>query len=404
MPGAIHANECSPLYKLPSVQKVVSDHIERATKARQANPDLPYDVARNLDLLTERVTGALRKDYVDNPRQPGELEAKRGAAADAALGLGLDALIGCFPQYKNFYSSVVEPQQKRKALANTPLESGKVAPRSEISKDTKASQPQSCSPIFDNEIARGIATSVTNDLVRDFERMNWRKPDFIGAVGEIKNNLYRKMYPILLESSDHARADRIIKEILGLKIDSAKICFPDFAEAVDKISAEWNVLEAERERKKAEEAASAERERQRIAAREQEKRDQQERAEAEAKTPRGILQRAYEDYVYVSLCRQERQGYAMVYISEPEMEEARRNVKAIENNITADVFDIDKAKLWDQASKIKIQLGDDYRNWAFTYSNATGDIQRAACQFALRSLKSKLNELKPETAQMKKDF
>lgn len=403
--GTTRADECSALYKHSSVQKVISDHVERATKARQSNPDLPYDIAKNLDLLSGRVSETLRRDYVDNPRYPGELETKRGNAVDAAMGLGLNALIACFPQYKKLYVSVVEPQQNRRDLANSSPKKPETVASSGPSEDSKASvRRPSCSPVFENELAQGFATSVTNDLVRDFERMNWREPDLNGAVNEIKKKIYFKMNSLLFNDPDHARTDRIMQEINNLDIPTAKMCFPQFAAAANKISAEWASLQEEREKKKAEEVASAEREQQRIAAREKEQQDQKAREEAEAKTPRGILRHAYEDYVYLNLCQKERQGYAMVYISAPEMEDARRSVKLIEEKIVSENKDIDKVALWDQASQIKIQLGDRYRNWASMFSGSSGDTQRAACQYALHRLKVKLEEMNPSATKMKKDF
>src|SRR4051794_13293532 len=62
-----NAADCSPLYSLPAVKRVVTEHAERVFTARKRDPNLPYDVARNMDVLGERITKALRDDFVHNP-------------------------------------------------------------------------------------------------------------------------------------------------------------------------------------------------------------------------------------------------------------------------------------------------------------------------------------------------
>jgi hypothetical protein len=62
------------------------------------------------------------------------------------------------------------------------------------------------------------------------------------------------------------------------------------------------------------------------------------------------LRDAYNWWRYVSLCNQAREGYAVQYVNNMQLERARAAVKAIEANVTARDPSIDKDKIWDEAT------------------------------------------------------
>ncbi len=391
--SAAQATECRSLYKHPAVQKVVAEHVARATKARQTDPSLSYDVAKNLDLLSERVTTALRTDYIENSDYPGTRQSKQREAVEATMELGMDALIGCFPSYRAMYAQFIEPQQSRKEAAR-PSPDG-TAPSAMVA---------ACAPVFQHRVAQTIVTEISNDLADILNRNNTTPPPVEAAAKEVSRKLWFKLNSDQPSANERAAWERALDDVAKLDLPTVKRCFPQFAVAADKVAAEWAVIKSERDKKQAEEAAAREQQRQRTASREQEQRDKEARAQADAKTPSGILRRAYEDYVYVGLCQKERQGYAVVHIAPPEMEEARRSVKLIEEKMTAAHRDLDKDALWSQAAQVKIEIGDRYRMAASMFTNLGPEAQRTACQLALSNLRSTLKEISPSAGLPKKDF
>lgn len=64
-----------------------------------------------------------------------------------------------------------------------------------------------------------------------------------------------------------------------------------------------------------------------------EARKRQAESTAQAQAPRNVLGRAYASYMFIKRCYDAREGYAAVYISQPEMEQARGAVRQIEEFI-----------------------------------------------------------------------
>jgi hypothetical protein len=116
-------------------------------------------------------------------------------------------------------------------------------------------------------------------------------------------------------------------------------CFPDFAVALEPFAAAQKVAQeaAEQVRQQvAREAAAVAAAKQKLA--NQQKADQA-AADARAKLPINILGTAYTWYVTVTQCHEARDGYAAIYISSPEMDQARNAVQIIERTETQPQYD-----------------------------------------------------------------
>ena len=116
----------------------------------------------------------------------------------------------------------------------------------------------------------------------------------------------------------------------------------------------------------------------------------EERLEAKLKDLKAALKAAYGDYIYVKRCHDTREGYALVYISDPEFERARTEIAALEGKLKVQGVDVNE--LWDEAAE---DSGNGLRS---------GDLEYASCQEAFRRLNERYAGLFPEQAKIKKDF
>jgi hypothetical protein len=113
------------------------------------------------------------------------------------------------------------------------------------------------------------------------------------------------------------------------------------------------------------------------------------KAAADAKMPVNILKKAYGDYKFLRRCREARQGYLAVNISEEELARARQAVQRVEQKLKPQLDpDVDIDELWEQADSI----------------GQPNTIVQAICQFRYSSLMQLYNQLAPEDKRMEKDF
>lgn len=196
--------------------------------------------------------------------------------------------------------------------------------------------------------------------------------------------------PVLPNPSFHSALERLVAEFSTKPERKTEIrdqvlaCFPAVAEALQKEAA------ARAERAEAERA----RERRYALQRQQQEeviRREQEQREAEAKKPINLLRTSYANYIFIKRCYDDRQGYLMVYISDPELARARHAVSRIEEKLKPDLPpSVTTDSLWSEA-------------------NALIDKQRMPlvqpfCQTKLRSLEQTHRSLIPEDDRTPKDF
>jgi hypothetical protein len=77
--------------------------------------------------------------------------------------------------------------------------------------------------------------------------------------------------------------------------------------------------------------------------------ERQEKAAAEARKPENRLVKTYEFYAKVQFCNQVRQGYAMVFVTDVEMQRARVATKTIEKDLLTEEPSLNTDKAWQQA-------------------------------------------------------
>jgi hypothetical protein len=72
------------------------------------------------------------------------------------------------------------------------------------------------------------------------------------------------------------------------------------------------------------------------------------------------LFRLYRQWMFVQFCNQVREGYAMVFVNDIELERARKAVKAIEAKLKADDPDLNPTQVWNDAGrKSQISVGPE---------------------------------------------
>jgi alkylated DNA nucleotide flippase Atl1 len=160
-------------------------------------------------------------------------------------------------------------------------------------------------------------------------------------------------------------------------------CFPDLVAAIREFSPRVKaaITATEQNQKAAQEAASA----------------KQKDDIAQAKLPINILGTAYASYVDVKRCQEAPDGYSTIYISIPEMNQARDAVRQIEQTMRSK---LDQNTTTDDVwSRVATTEGRNFR--------PSGDYQegtRMLCRERLALLLSILREHAPELGTIKKDF
>jgi hypothetical protein len=124
---------------------------------------------------------------------------------------------------------------------------------------------------------------------------------------------------------------------------------------------------------------------------------EQKAQEEEAAKPENILQVAYGNYIGTKQCFEWRQGYLEVYISEPEMENARKYIAAIDKKLNVPTKDI----IW---SKAAITASGITNTSIFVAANGIGMTPRMSCQLFYAKVQSIYTDMFPAASRVKKDF
>jgi hypothetical protein len=107
--------------------------------------------------------------------------------------------------------------------------------------------------------------------------------------------------------------------------------------------------------------------------------------------PKYALRAAYAHYIFIKRCYDARQGYAMIYISDPELVRATRAISRIEEKLKPELPQgLKTDDLWSEANT--------------SGGRSNYPLYREICQTELDSLDQKYKELFPEDSTIKKDF
>jgi hypothetical protein len=190
-------------------------------------------------------------------------------------------------------------------------------------------------------------------------------------------------------------APALRKEIQG----QIRACFPAAAQVLQKAA----IAQAEESRAEynAEQSRQLEKKQ-----REQEARrsaeEQQKSREAEARKPENVLTSAYMSYIVVKRCYDVRQGYLAIYISDPEMTQAREAIHLIEKEIAPHLNSgVNVETLWSDADK---RVQNQYGAMLSQMSAMAPHYGRGLCQRELFSLFQIRTGLFPSSGGTKKDF
>lgn len=266
-----------------------------------------------------------------------------------------------------------------------------------LSADCRASLPSTNDPRIDRaildhrlqDIARDVAhdlqgKSSSSDLISKFKR------GMLDGIGRLWGVQVPQQWDVDSTPSWETITLRWIAGATGPKLSA---CFPDFAVELEPLAQKVAQEAAEQVRQVAREAAAVAAAKQKLA--DAQKVDQA-AADARAKLPINILGTAYASYVTVKRCHEARDGYAAIYISSPEMDQARNAAQTIEqvlrpklnHNTTTDY-------VW---SQVATPTANSYPNRDYS------ERARSLCQSRLEALLGILRDQVPETSVMKKDF
>lgn len=126
-----------------------------------------------------------------------------------------------------------------------------------------------------------------------------------------------------------------------------------------------------------------------ILAAEQGEAARQRQVDVEFNKPENVLLRAYQEYIVVKKCYDDRKGYLSVNISDEEIEKARQAARGIEQKLIEADSALDKDALWKKANNNQSPGGE-------------GD--RDSCQATFHDLLAEYAKLVPEAKGVRKDF
>jgi hypothetical protein len=208
------------------------------------------------------------------------------------------------------------------------------------------------------------------------------------GIGSLVRHDYNKPLP---NASDHTKLLNEQQKLYGVSsswIENGTApqllaCFPDLVAAIREFSPRVKaaITATEQKQKAAQEAASA----------------KQKEDIAQANLPINILGTAYASYVDVKRCQEARDGYSTIYISIPEMNQARDAVRQIEQTMRSK---LDQNTTTDDVwSRVATTEGRNF--------HPSGDYQertRMLCRERLALLLGILREQAPERGIIEKDF
>lgn len=134
-----------------------------------------------------------------------------------------------------------------------------------------------------------------------------------------------------------------------------------------------------------------------------------EAAQAEAAKPENMMLTAYRNYLVARQCFESRTGFAAVYLTPPQMEEAKVQVKAIETVIKKGAPGLNTDERWTAANQLETAANGDMSELGFT---GRGPVKervyteqgRQFCAAATGWLRQVFGFANPDSLTVKKDF
>ncbi|MCC0809022.1 hypothetical protein FPV16_22940 [Methylobacterium sp. W2] len=130
---------------------------------------------------------------------------------------------------------------------------------------------------------------------------------------------------------------------------------------------------------------------------------------AEAAKPTTMLLDAYRNYLGARQCFDSRAGFAVVYLTPQQMEEAKAQVKGIEAALVKKEPGLAIDERWETANREEAAANDDIAELVYT---GRGNVKertyteqgRRFCAIATGWLRERYGDLYPDSRSMKKDF
>lgn len=134
-----------------------------------------------------------------------------------------------------------------------------------------------------------------------------------------------------------------------------------------------------------------------------------ETAQAEATKPENIMLTAYRHYLVARQCFEARSGYAAVYLTPQQMEEAKAQVKGIEAGVLKRAPNLNTEERWAAANRAETAANGDISELGFTGRGAVKERTyteqgRQFCSAATGWLKGAYGLIYPDSLTVKKDF
>jgi C-terminal processing protease CtpA/Prc len=166
-------------------------------------------------------------------------------------------------------------------------------------------------------------------------------------------------------------------------------CFPFMQKVAEDVVAQRNgAAEAERRKQEQFDNMLGEMRQQAEAARQREAQLRQQQ-EQESRKPENLLRASYSRYIFIKQCWESRSGYLAVFISDPEMERAKKAVSRIEDKLKPQLPSaVTTDELWSEANNGTNRL----------------PVTQEFCQHELDDLETAYRNLAPEDRGVRKDF
>ena len=134
-----------------------------------------------------------------------------------------------------------------------------------------------------------------------------------------------------------------------------------------------------------------------------------EAANAEAAKPENIMLTAYRHYLVARQCFDSRTGFAAVYLTQPQVDETKAQVKGIETKLLKQVPGLDTDERWAAANRAETAANGDISEFGFTGRGAVKERiyteqGRQFCAAAVGWLREAYSFAYPESQTVKKDF
>ncbi|GJD40339.1 hypothetical protein [Methylobacterium bullatum] len=130
---------------------------------------------------------------------------------------------------------------------------------------------------------------------------------------------------------------------------------------------------------------------------------------AEAAKPTTMLLDAYRNYLAARQCFDSRTGFALVYLTAQQMEEAKAQVKGIEAALLQKEPSLATDERWETANREEAAANDDIAELVYTGRGNVKELTyteqgRRFCAIAVGWLRERYGDLYPDSRTVKKDF